>query len=67
MEKLEDGDFLAFLFFLAIMALYDTIILVYHMKDSGHRFVVGDTFRIVTFDQANQLVGKVTVFFSTTS
>ena len=32
MEKLEDGDFLAFLFFLEIMALHDSIILVYHMK-----------------------------------
>ena len=32
MEKLEDGDFLAFLFFLSIMALHDAIILVNHMK-----------------------------------
>ena len=36
MEKLEDGDFLAFLFFLAIMALHDAIILVYHKIGRAH-------------------------------
>ena len=62
MEKLEDGDFLAFLFFLAIMALHDAIILVYHMKDSGHRFVVGDTFRIGTFHDAPKFIRHFHLF-----
>ena len=52
MEKLEDGDFLAFLFFLAIMAFDYAIILVHHMKQGRHRLVVGDALGIGAFYDA---------------
>ena len=31
------------------MAFHDAVILIYHMKDGAHRFIVGNTFWIGTF------------------
>ena len=44
------------------MAFQDAIILIYHMKDGAHRFIVGNTFRIGTFHDATKLIRHFYLF-----
>ena len=60
--KLEDCYLFTSLFFFAIMAFHDAIILIYHMKDGAHRFIVGNTFRIGTFHDATKLIRHFYLF-----
>ena len=36
------------------MTFNGSLLLVDHVEAGKHRLIIGDTFRIVTFDQANQ-------------
>ena len=45
------------------MAFHDAIVLVHHMKKGSHRLVVGNAFRICTFDDRLQFIRHLHLFF----
>ena len=50
-------DIVLLLFFLAIVAFQQSFFFVSHVEPGLHRFVVGDTFRIVALHDTFQFIG----------
>src|SRR3712207_8638196 len=58
-KDLDDNQLIPFLLFLAIVAFYNAVFFIYHVKPRSHRLIVRNAFRVRASYDTAQFIGEL--------